>query len=205
MAFASPALALPGDEAIDSRSPFRLNTVHARAGLHHAGPSSTATSTSRRSWTATSARSSTSRSATIRRSRSTRCSWPALRRLQGLQHVRHRQRSTTTPTSIPNQTAVDLFGPDGDELHRQRRRDRLRLATIDADQNEPYVQEAGGQVAAINRPMIQPIVSCLGASAIEPLNTYKVGFGYKVRARLRRDPSGRGCSGSPIPSGRLQR
>ena len=39
---------------------------------------------------------------------------------------------------------------------------------------------AGPEVAAINRPIIQPLVSCLGASAIEPLNTYKVGFGYTV-------------------------
>jgi hypothetical protein len=48
-----------------------------------------------------------------------------------------------------------------------------------ASQNEPYVQQ-GDEVAAINRPIIQPIVSCLGASAIEPLNTYKVGFGYSI-------------------------
>ena len=40
--------------------------------------------------------------------------------------------------------------------------------------------QAGPEVAAINRPIIQPLVSCLGASAIEPLNTYKVGFGYTV-------------------------
>jgi hypothetical protein len=47
-------------------------------------------------------------------------------------------------------------------------------------QNEPYIQEAGGMVAAINRPIIQPVVTCLGVSAIEPLNTYKAGFGYTI-------------------------
>jgi hypothetical protein len=46
--------------------------------------------------------------------------------------------------------------------------------------NEPYAQEADGMVSAKNRPIIQPEVTRLGVSAIEPLNTYKVGFGYSV-------------------------
>jgi hypothetical protein len=36
-------------------------------------------------------------------------------------------------------------------------------------------------VAAIDRPIIQPTISALGVSAVEPLNTYKVGFGYDVQ------------------------
>jgi hypothetical protein len=87
----------------------------------------------------------------------------------------------TSPTDAdvdPNQTAVDLFGPDGTSFISN---DDVIVCVSDHNdsyQNEPYVQEAGGLVAAINRPEITPFIGCLGASAIEPLNTYKVGFGY---------------------------
>jgi hypothetical protein len=84
------------------------------------------------------------------------------------------------PDVDPNQTAVDLFAPNGDRIDK----DDVIVCVSDHDggyYNRPYVQEAGGLVAAINRPIIQPTISCLGASAIEPLNTYKVGFGYTVK------------------------
>jgi hypothetical protein len=80
----------------------------------------------------------------------------------------------------PGQTAVDLFGPAGSTYIDM---DNVVLCVSDHNdnvQNEPYIQEAGGMVAAINRPIIQPVVSCLGVSAIEPLNTYKAGFGYTI-------------------------
>lgn len=47
-------------------------------------------------------------------------------------------------------------------------------------QNEPYLQEANGIVSAKNRPIITPIVSALGVSALTDLNTYKIGFGYST-------------------------
>lgn len=50
----------------------------------------------------------------------------------------------------------------------------------DAVQNEPYNQEAGGLVSAINRPIVVPKVTALGVSAITVLNTYKIGFGYSI-------------------------
>jgi hypothetical protein len=50
----------------------------------------------------------------------------------------------------------------------------------DAAQNEPYNQEDGGLVSAKNRPILVPHVTALGVSAIENLNTYKIGFGYSV-------------------------
>ena len=50
----------------------------------------------------------------------------------------------------------------------------------DAGQNEPYAQEPGGEVSAKNRPTITPKIAALGVSAIGPLNTYRVGFGYAV-------------------------
>ena len=88
--------------------------------------------------------------------------------------------SGTDPDVDPNQTAVDLFGPDGSTFIDK---DSVILCVSDHNdnvQNEPYVQEAGGLVAAKNRPIIQPVVTCLGVSAIEPLNTYKAGFGYTI-------------------------
>ena len=49
----------------------------------------------------------------------------------------------------------------------------------DDSRNLAYVSDGlPGEVAAVDRPIIKPVMSCLGASAIEPLNTYKVGFGY---------------------------
>lgn len=48
----------------------------------------------------------------------------------------------------------------------------------DAVQNQPYTQETGGLVSAKNRPILQPTVVALGESAIDPLNTFKLGFGY---------------------------
>jgi hypothetical protein len=48
----------------------------------------------------------------------------------------------------------------------------------DAGQNEPYQQEANGEVAAKNRPTITPTVTGVGLSAIGDLHTFKIGFGY---------------------------
>jgi hypothetical protein len=78
----------------------------------------------------------------------------------------------------PDQTSTDLMAPGGDDVDYAG---KIIVCVSDhpADQNEPY-EQAGDEVAALNRPIIKPVVSCLGASAVEPLNTYKVGFGYDV-------------------------
>jgi hypothetical protein len=84
------------------------------------------------------------------------------------------------PDIDPNQTATDMQGLDGDDVDED--------ATIvcvsdheDNGQNEPYIMDGlPGEVAALNRPIIQPLVAALGVSAVEPLNTYKLGFGYSV-------------------------
>ena len=81
----------------------------------------------------------------------------------------------------PDQTATDLTGPDGADVDKS---DIIVCVSDhpDGDQNEPYISDGlPGEVAAINRPIIQPTVSALGVSAVEPLNTYKVGFGYDVQ------------------------
>jgi hypothetical protein len=80
------------------------------------------------------------------------------------------------PDIDPGQTATGLVSPtrfvDTDDII-------VCLSNHpDAAQNEPYNQEDDGLVSAKNRPILAPKVTALGASAIDPLHTYKVGFGY---------------------------
>ena len=58
----------------------------------------------------------------------------------------------------------------------------------DVLQNEPYAQEAGGLVSAKNRPIITPKVVGFGESAIDPLNTYKIAWGYDTPQWYVRNP-----------------
>jgi hypothetical protein len=84
------------------------------------------------------------------------------------------------PDIDPDQTATDMEGPGG-KLSWKKGDVILCVSDHpDSDSNEPYEQAPDGEVAAINRPIIAPKVSALGVSAVEPLNTYKVGFGYDV-------------------------
>jgi hypothetical protein len=177
MAFASPALALPGDEAIDTSSPFRLNPATLEPGC------------------------------TTRANTDSHIDIAALVDGDVREEL-HVSVGNGSPVSVdqvlvpgrgdgyavyntfdtgsigddadvdPNQTAVDLFGPAGTRFIAN---DDVIVCVSDHNddyQNEPYVEQGGGLVAAWNRPVITPKISCLGASAIEPLNTYKVGFGY---------------------------
>jgi hypothetical protein len=86
--------------------------------------------------------------------------------------------SASDPDIDPDQTAVNLEAA-GDDVDK-----RAVIVCIsdheDSGQNEPYEQAADGEVAAKNRPIIQPTIAALGVSAIEPLNTYKLGFGYSI-------------------------
>jgi hypothetical protein len=79
----------------------------------------------------------------------------------------------------PGQTATDLAAAGGDDV--DARGIIVCVSDHPADQNEPYISDGlPGEVAAINRPIVTPFVSALGVSAIEGLNTYKVGFGYSA-------------------------
>jgi hypothetical protein len=79
---------------------------------------------------------------------------------------------------------VDMFAPDSNGIDGPDPLDKSAVVVCVSDhaspQNEPYQQEDGGLVSAKNRPILAPKVTALGVSAIEPLNTYKVGFGYAV-------------------------
>jgi hypothetical protein len=88
--------------------------------------------------------------------------------------------SASDPDIDPGQTAVDMFAPDLDPIDKG-----AVIVCVsdhgDTSRNLAYVSDGlPGEVAAVDRPIIKPVISCLGASAIEPLNTYKVGFGYKT-------------------------
>jgi hypothetical protein len=58
----------------------------------------------------------------------------------------------------------------------------------DGGQNEPYAASTEGnseardanEVYAKNRPIIRPTIAALGQSAVGPLKTYKLGFGYSI-------------------------
>jgi hypothetical protein len=83
----------------------------------------------------------------------------------------------------PAQTATDLTGPGGANAFAAG-----IIVCIsdhpDRDQNEPYVQDGlPGEVAATNRPILAPTIAALGVSAVGPLHTYKLGFGYTVQKR----------------------
>jgi hypothetical protein len=83
----------------------------------------------------------------------------------------------------PNQTGTDMqtYRGAGDDVDEA---DTIVCVSDheDSGQNEPYAQEAGGEVSAKNRPVIQPTIAALGVSAIGPLNTYRVGFGYSIQS-----------------------
>ena len=78
----------------------------------------------------------------------------------------------------PGEQEGEMFAPGDGAIEN----DDVILCVSDetAPQNEPYNQEAGDLVSAKNRPIIQPKVTALGVSALNALNTYKVGFGYSV-------------------------
>jgi hypothetical protein len=79
----------------------------------------------------------------------------------------------------PNQTGVDMLPPAGSAFVNTSRT-IVCVSDHGPLQNEPYGQEADGRVSAINRPIIRPVISALGASSISNLHTYKLGWGYVV-------------------------
>jgi hypothetical protein len=174
---AGPAFALPGDRAIDHQSPFRLEDRTLEPGCFVPGRFSNADIDSH---------------LTI-----------GLNPLQEEMHVTvsdgasYSVDQVLVPSPIDGYNVVNTFDtgtvnndPDIDPgqtatgLHSPTRFIDNRDVIIcvsghgDAAQNEPYQQEAGGLVSAKNRPILTPKVTAFGVSAIENLNTYRIGFGY---------------------------
>jgi hypothetical protein len=186
MAFASPALAaLPGDEAIDSSAPFRLNTHTLEPGCFPPGYRSNVDLDEHIDLTAlVQGQLAEELHVTIDDSSAYSVDQvlvPAKYDGYSVYNSFDTGTNNNDPDVDPNQTAVDLFAPGGARIDT---REVIVCVSDHNDnvQNEPYVS-AGGEgnlVYAKNRPVIQPILSCLGSSAIAPLNTYKAGFGYVV-------------------------
>jgi hypothetical protein len=84
------------------------------------------------------------------------------------------------PDIDPGQTATGLTSPT------RFVSDREIIICVsrhgDAGQNEPYVSAPGGEVAATNRPVLQPTIASIGLSAIGDLHTFKIGFGYSTKS-----------------------
>jgi hypothetical protein len=178
MAFtAGPAFALPGDRAIDSSSPFRLDGRNLEPGCFIPGRFSNADVDSH---------------LTI-----------GLNPLQEEMHITvedgasysvdqvlvpspidgYKIYSTFDTGTVNNDADIDP-GQTATGMHSPTRLIDNRDVIVcisghsDAAQNEPYQSEAGGLVSAKNRPILQPKVTAFGVSAISNLKTYKIGFGY---------------------------
>src|SRR3954447_9195927 len=207
MAFTSSAMALPGDEAVQSQAPFRLNPTTLEPGCFIPGRGNVDLD-SHIDLTAL-ADGSIVRElhVTVRDGAAFSVDQvlvPSSMDGYNLYNTFDTGTSGTDPDVDPGQTAVDLFAPAPGRLDQ---RDVIVCISDHNDdvQNEPYVSEAGGLVAAVNRPIIQPIMSCLGSSAIEPLKTYKAGLGYSVPQAYRpsrfgpiTDPNARDTNGDGV-------
>jgi hypothetical protein len=178
MAFASPAMALPGDAAIESSSPFRLNPYTLEPGCttraytdEHIDIASLVDGDFREELHVTVGKSSPVSVDQVL--------VPGVGGGYAVYNTFDTGSIDDDADIDPNQTGVDMFGPEGTSYIAKS---DVIVCVSDHDpyQNEPYIQEDGGLVAAINRPTVVPKVTCLGASAIEPLNTYKAGFGYTL-------------------------
>jgi hypothetical protein len=105
--------------------------------------------------------------------------------------------SSTDPDVDPGQVAINIDGP----MYRDPNTGTLKQDNVignqiivcisdheDGGQNEPYAASTAGsgeardanEVYAKNRPIIQPTIAALGQSAVTPLKTYKLGFGYSI-------------------------
>jgi hypothetical protein len=184
MVAAGPAFALAGDQAIDDQSPFRLNPYTLEPGCFASSHRDAVDFDDHIDLTALVDGDLVEE---LHVTVDDDSAYSVDQVLVAGKHAGYKIANTfdtgtsgTDPDVDPNQTAVDLFGPDGSSFIDSG--DVIVCVSDHNDNvsNEPYNQEADGMVSAKNRPIIVPVVSCLGVSAIEPLNTYKVGFGYSI-------------------------
>jgi hypothetical protein len=188
MAFATPAMGLAGDPAVDSKSPFRLNPHTLEPGCYIPGRGNVDIDTHLDLTALVDGDIAQELHATLDDGAPFSVDQVLVpSKLDGysVYNVFDTGSISTDPDIDPNQTGVDMFAPDSNGIDGADPIDKRDVIVCVSDHNdnvsnEPYVSEAGGLVAAKNRPIIVPIVSCLGVSAIEPLNTYKAGFGYTI-------------------------
>lgn len=182
---AAPAMALPGDPAIDSSHPFRLDERNLEPGCFVPGRGPVDLDTHLDLTYLMDGQIARELHVTVDHNSPINVDEVLVpSALDGYQ-VYDQFTNTGNPEDIgPNFTAVDLFAPDSNDFDGPDPIDvgDVIVCTSDhgAPQNEPYQQEDGGLVSAKNRPIIAPSVTALGQSAISNLRTYKLGFGYTV-------------------------
>jgi hypothetical protein len=178
LAFASPALAMPGDDAILSQAPFRLNPDTLEPGCYLAGrmDSSHLNLTYKAEGTL-----AEELHITVRDDAPFSVDQVLVPAKSGGYNIEagfDTGTSNADPDIDPNQTGTGMYAPDHKFI------DRADVIVCVSDHNDdvlnrPYVASGlDGQVATPDRPVFQPKVAALGVSAVEGLNTYKVGFGY---------------------------
>ena len=175
---ASAAFALPGDEGMSSSHPFRLNDTTLEPGcfVPSRGPVDLSSHISLETF-------SRELHASVDRPSPVNVDQVLVPSAFDGYRVYNTFENTGRADDIgPDFTAINMFAPDSDGRNGT---DPVAVDDVivcvsghGAAQNEPYVQEAGGLVAAKNRPILAPKVTALGQSAITNLQTYKIGFGY---------------------------
>src|SRR3954453_160185 len=185
---ASPAFALPGDRAIDSSRPFRLNDRTLEPMCFVPGRFSNVDLDTHL------VIGSDPLSSELHISLSDGSAYSIDQVLvpspiDGYKVVNEFDTGTVNDDADidPGQTATGLTS----NTHFVDARDVIVCVSGDhADgSNEPYNQEGNGLVSAKNRPILTPKVTAFGVSAVENLNTYRIGFGYATD-QWYTDPSG---------------
>jgi hypothetical protein len=194
MAFASPAMALPGDAAIDSSSPFRLDKHNLEPGCFDLGRAGYwATGIDASSFDVDENQLPDGELVLVNKTVGP-FSFDVDQVLIPSHFGGYNVVNTfdvgsganeNAPVISNGETGVERFAPDTNGNGNPDPIDANDIILCLSDdnstsENEPYQQETGYLVSAKNRPIVAPKVSALGVSAVEPLNTYKLGFGYDV-------------------------
>ena len=180
--FASPAVALPGDPAIDGLNPYRLDSGDLEPGCfvgQRGLPQSISDHIDLSLLDAGTLGEDLHVSLHTNADASVDQVLVADNRGYKVVNTFDTGSTNNDPDIDPGQTATQMngFTPNGTTSTSET---IVCVSDHGAGDNEPYSQEDDGMVSANNRPIIQPEVTRLGVSAIEPLNTYKMGFGYSV-------------------------
>ena len=186
MAFASPALALPGDDAILSQAPFRLNPDTLEPGCQLAGRMD---SSHLNLTYLDKGEIAQELHITVRNSAPFSVDQVLVpSKLDGYAIYKSFDTGTTNndPDIDPNQTGTGMFARDSNKFDGPDPIDKADVIVCVSDHNDnvtnrPYQADVvPGEVATPDRPIFQPTIAALGVSAVENLHTYKVGFGYNT-------------------------
>lgn len=179
------ALALPGDQAIDSQHPFRLDDRNLEPGCFEPGRGPVDLDSHLDLTFLMDGEIARELHVTVDEDSPVNVDQVLVpSRLDGYRVYNNFENTGRAVDIGPNFTAVDLFAPDSNGIDGPDPIDVRDVIVCVSDhglpQNEPYQSEDGGLVSAKNRPIIKPLVTAIGQSPITLLKTYKLGFGYRV-------------------------